>query len=186
MSLNKRKLFQIPVFGYILHFVDALFRLPRNDDRIKGLKRELQSLKESRQFASPEEPAMRVPAETVARVYNELLGRAPDRGEDIEGVTPIDFCLSVALSEERNARMTEAVMRDLAKKNEIQVAKTELGYMLTHVDDLAIGNWLRSSGAGDESDIEHALDLIAQVSRPVDKRLFSRSVRTSERMVCVP
>lgn len=38
VSFDKSKLFKIPILGYTLHFVDALFRLPKNDDRIKELR----------------------------------------------------------------------------------------------------------------------------------------------------
>ncbi len=113
-----------------------------------------------------------MPAALVRRVYHELLGRAPERDEDIEGVSPLDFCLAVASSDERKARFTEEMMRDHAQRHELQVAKTSLGYMLTHVDDEAIGSWLRTSGAGDEADIGAAVDLISQVGRTVEKKTF--------------
>jgi hypothetical protein len=44
MALDKSKLFEIPILGYALHLVDALFRLPRNDDRIKELRLAVKAL----------------------------------------------------------------------------------------------------------------------------------------------
>lgn len=43
--VDKSKLFSIPILGYVLHFVDAVFRLPRNDQRIKELRSAVDDLK---------------------------------------------------------------------------------------------------------------------------------------------
>ena len=41
----KEKSFSIPVLGHLIHFVDALLRLPRNDLNIKKLRTEIEDLK---------------------------------------------------------------------------------------------------------------------------------------------
>lgn len=41
----KEKSFSIPVLGHLIHFVDAVFRLPRNDLNIKKLRTEIEDLK---------------------------------------------------------------------------------------------------------------------------------------------
>lgn len=172
LRIQKSKLFAIPILGYVLHFVDALFRLPRNDDRIKELRLSVMTLKLEQSKEQAERGAPRVPADTISRVYRQLLGREPEDGASQEGVSPLDICLAVAISDERKLLVTDEVLRDLAKKNELQVTKTDLGYIVTHADDLAIGRALRDHGVADETDIAVALDLIAENSGPIEKNAF--------------
>lgn len=55
-NLDKSKLFSVPMLGYVFHFVDAIFRLPRNDQRIKELRCAVDDLKSNlRSVISSEE-----------------------------------------------------------------------------------------------------------------------------------
>ena len=40
-----RKLYRIPVLGYVVHLVISFFRMPRNDDRVRELRRDMRDLK---------------------------------------------------------------------------------------------------------------------------------------------
>tara|TARA_B100000378_G_C18041232_1_gene410642 strand:+ start:342 stop:1367 length:1026 start_codon:yes stop_codon:yes gene_type:complete len=41
---SKRKVYGIPLIGYLLHLVEAFFKLPRNDNRLASLRREYAQL----------------------------------------------------------------------------------------------------------------------------------------------
>ncbi|WP_102227138.1 class I SAM-dependent methyltransferase [Acidimangrovimonas sediminis] len=43
-KIKKQDIYRIPVLGYVLHLVEAFFRLPRNDDRVRQLRDEIRSL----------------------------------------------------------------------------------------------------------------------------------------------
>jgi hypothetical protein len=54
-----RKIYRIPVVGYVLHLVAAFFRLPRNDARIKELRVRLAELSAAVDRASAQSEAAR-------------------------------------------------------------------------------------------------------------------------------
>ncbi|MFN6016106.1 MAG: glycosyltransferase [Verrucomicrobiota bacterium] len=47
MKISKKKIYDIPVLGYLLHLIEAFFRLPKNDSRIKKLLQDVKSTNSS-------------------------------------------------------------------------------------------------------------------------------------------
>ncbi|MEO0379407.1 MAG: FkbM family methyltransferase [Pseudomonadota bacterium] len=172
MPLSRARLFAIPVVGYALHLIWALLRLPRNDDRIRELRQAVADLQTQGPAAAP--PAASEPpevtADAVERVYTALLGRPPEVPGNRANTSVLDFCLSVATSEEHKQLVADEVMR--ARGQALQISKTTLGYMITHSQDRVIGQMLRFHETFEESDIRMVLGFIANTDGPVDKGIF--------------
>jgi glycosyltransferase involved in cell wall biosynthesis len=47
MKISKKKIYDIPVLGYFLHLIEAFFRLPKNDSRVKKLLYRVHSINRS-------------------------------------------------------------------------------------------------------------------------------------------
>ena len=105
---------------------------------------------------------MRVSAEEVDLVYDRLLGRPPEFDSGIHGQTPLQFCLEVALSEERRALMRKEFREELAAANGYHVSRTVNGHMVSRAGDHVIGRALVDGGAFEEGDIAIALQAVAK------------------------
>jgi FkbM family methyltransferase len=90
----------------------------------------------------------------------------------MQGISPVDFCLEIALGEERASREAQQILAAAAKKNELQVTKTALGFMVTHSSDVVIGQSLRDTGTFEETDISAAIAVIEELGKPVGKGVF--------------
>jgi predicted SAM-dependent methyltransferase len=69
----KEKVYGIPVAGYLLHLIDAFFRLPRNDARVKELRARVRELEGRRARASGAAAPLSVGAGTADQHLPALL-----------------------------------------------------------------------------------------------------------------
>lgn len=170
--MSRSRLFTIPVLGCLLHLVWALLRLPKSETRLQERRHRIGALEVS--TAGPPERSTEaqphVPAEAVHRVYSELLGRPPEIPGPRENTSVLEFCLGVATSDEHKQLVTDEMMR--ARGQELQISKTNLGYMVTHSSDRVIGQMLRFHDTFEESDIRAVLDFVARTDGPMETGVF--------------
>jgi FkbM family methyltransferase len=128
------------------------------------------------QGASPTErmsnPPSVIKSDDVIRIYQTLLARQPERTDIGIGQSPVDFTLSVALSDEFRTLLERRFTNKLFESTDLWVNRADAGHMVSYVADKIIGEAIRTANRFEENEISHVLSFLSDQGRPAHLTTF--------------
>jgi FkbM family methyltransferase len=107
-----------------------------------------------------------VSAAKVRQIYNSLLERDPEPGIGANQQDPIDYCISVALSAEREALQRQKYNLENQAGGQLAISRSPYGgHWVTDISDAVIGQSLRTSGAFEEEEIAQVTKFLTRLER---------------------